>query len=406
MRHLVLFAHADPQVAPKYRTALAPVGDVDLVFVNATGGGFSSAYSSLGQQLRAPDGRILPRLKAKYIPTSLAGRKYDTTTLVTFSAGYALAREILKSTADRDAIDALVMLDSLHAGFDGDGTAGDVQLSGFLDFALLAKDGRKVFHIGHSDVKTPQPGQKGAFASTTQTAAELVRLAGGTGGKFEVQAFDVEKRDHDEHVAALQGWGAGFVADAMRVLLDEGPATDPAPPPPRPTPTDFASAVLDAASTDLTASLKEWGHNAGPEVERLYLTPLGLPPGSNYCAAAVTSWAGAAEATTGRVTAIAGGPGAQAIMGQAKAAGLWTPKGAALKASLRPGHFLVWDRSNPAGSGWQGHIGVVVDVGDGVAWTIEGNADRVVAPDGRIFAVCMVERRLDDARLFGAGRWE
>jgi hypothetical protein len=59
--------------------------------------------------------------------------------LVTFSAGYGLARELLR---DADpGIAALVLLDSLHAATEADGTPLDSQMAPFVAFAQRAQRG-------------------------------------------------------------------------------------------------------------------------------------------------------------------------------------------------------------------------------------------------------------------------
>jgi len=164
---------------------------------------------------------------------------------------------------------------------------------------------------------------------------------------------------------------------------------------------DFGLAVLEVAKQDLNVGFREVGHNAGPDIERLYLSPLGLPPGSNYCAAAVASWIRRAEAITGMTSPIRGNPGAKATMAQFQQAGLWTPAAKMTHDDVYPGCCLVWDRSNAhdASTSWHGHIGIVLEVGDQVAFTVEANADR----GGETTAVAMVERRLDDSRILGVG---
>lgn len=175
----------------------------------------------------------------------------------------------------------------------------------------------------------------------------------------------------------------------------------------RPPPDAFGLAVLEVAKADLDAGYVEHGKNAGEDIERLYLLPLGLPAGAPYCAAAMTSWIRRACEATGRRSPIPGSSGAKAIMGQFEVLHLWTPRGPDLRPAVVPGAVLVWDRSDPARpeTRFHGHIEIVCSVGDEVAFCIGGNADCVFDPKGRPMAVCMTERRLDDPRLLGAGRW-
>ena len=204
-RHLVYFAHGEPAVLPAYAAALAPAGDVDIVLVRLEGR--SSAYEQLGQELRCPEGRILPELRRRF-PAPEPEGAYTTLTLITYSAGYALAREILARAGDRAALDAYVAIDSIHTDL-VDGVADAAQLAGFAGFAEQTKEGDKTFWLGHSDVRTA------GYASTTQVAARMLELVGGEGGGFVVRAFNVRVQDASEHRAALIGWGPGFVAEAL-----------------------------------------------------------------------------------------------------------------------------------------------------------------------------------------------
>ena len=199
------FAHGEPAARSAYAAALAPAGDVDIVLVRLEGR--SSAYEQLGEELRDPEGRILPELRRRF-PAPEPEEAYATLTLVTYSAGYALAREILAGAEDREALDAYVAIDSIHADL-VDGVADTAQLAGFADFAEQAKDGDKTFWLGHSDVRTA------GYASTTQVAARLLELTGGEGGGFVVRGFNVRAQDASEHRAALVEWGPGFVAEAL-----------------------------------------------------------------------------------------------------------------------------------------------------------------------------------------------
>jgi hypothetical protein len=204
-RHLVYFVHGEPAATPAYETALAPAGSVDIVLVRLEGK--SSVYAQLGESLRDADGRILPALRARF-PAPEAEEAYSTLTLITYSAGYALARAILANEEDREALDAYVAIDSIHADL-VDGVADAEQLAGFVAFAERARDGDKTFWLGHSDVRTA------GYASTTQVAARILDLAGGEGGGFVVRGFDVRAADASEHRAALIEWGPGFVAEAL-----------------------------------------------------------------------------------------------------------------------------------------------------------------------------------------------
>ncbi len=205
IRHLVYFAHGETAVLPAYSAALVGAGEVDIVLVRREGR--SSAYAQLGEEMRDTEGRILPELSRRF-PAPEPDGAYATRTLITYSAGYALARAILAGAEDRGALDAFIAVDSIHADL-VDGVADAAQLDGFVAFADRAKAGDKTFWLGHSDVRTA------GYASTTQVAERMLELAGGEGGGFVVRAFNVRGPDPAEHRAALIEWGPQFVAEAL-----------------------------------------------------------------------------------------------------------------------------------------------------------------------------------------------
>ena len=98
-------------------------------------------------------------------------------TVSSFSAGYGAVRELLKSDEHYRRIDALVMADSIYAGFvdDGNKSAGEIprdvepkHMEGFLRFARDAVDGKKTLVISHCQLR-PE-----TYASTGETADYLL----------------------------------------------------------------------------------------------------------------------------------------------------------------------------------------------------------------------------------------
>jgi len=86
--------------------------------------------------------------------------------LTSFSAGYGAIRAILRHSFDR--IDAILLMDSLHAGYE-DKAVASADVDVFLTFAKAAVAGKKRMLVTHSEVFP------GTFASTTETADWLVR---------------------------------------------------------------------------------------------------------------------------------------------------------------------------------------------------------------------------------------
>lgn len=97
-------------------------------------------------------------------------------TVLSFSAGFAAIREILKSPAYFESIDAVVLVDSLYCGYVGDGTDeishGEVHpglMQDFLRFARESASGRKTMIVTHCRLPTE------GYASTLETADYLLK---------------------------------------------------------------------------------------------------------------------------------------------------------------------------------------------------------------------------------------
>lgn len=204
MTHAIHFfcpGRPSADIAARYDKALAPLGHVNIIW--HTPSGLASAFTNMVRSWRPT---VLDYLRSRE-PEDTATRS-----LIAFSAGYGAIREIIGPTENRKDIDAIVLLDALHAGLDPDGTARDSQLIAFAGYATRAKhhDGSLLW-VAHTDVPTY------GYASTTDSAEELVRLAHGEGGQFQVHAFDREppQRAKAEHAGALTKWGPGYVAEAL-----------------------------------------------------------------------------------------------------------------------------------------------------------------------------------------------
>lgn len=148
-------------------------------------------------------------------------------------------------------------------------------------------------------------------------------------------------------------------------------------------------AALEAAIAEMRAGAREEGaNNSGPWVEK-YLNGLaGIP--NNWCGGFVSWCYGhAPEGMPFRYSL-----GARDIRNQ------FQRKGWAFDAGDRipePGDIVAWWRGQL--QGWQGHIGLVHHVDDGILYTIEGNKGGFPAPV-RVFDYVL--SRMD--RLLGFGR--
>ena len=250
MSHLAILLHADTSVANAYRRALSQRVDaaVDFRIVNSPHSGLSAAYYALAAELRQRSGSLLDALAARAEAEPLDS--YHSVTIASFSAGYALVKKLLAERESARRINAIVAIDSFHTPLERDRSAMDSELAGLVAYGLRAREGDALLWFAHTDVRTPQQGA-GAFASTTQVAAELRRLtnlshaAGARRGTWHagaravgdflelgglrVAAVDLHARDHSEHVAALSDWGDEWLRDAVATMLSMRRAQQHAP---------------------------------------------------------------------------------------------------------------------------------------------------------------------------------
>lgn len=211
MKTLVLLLHAGEAVRHIYESALGSNCEL-LLHVSGSG---SSAYQQLAAELRSGGSRqsLLERLTLRL--GGLPLDRYGHVVVASWSAGYAMVRELLSEQQSVEQLSGVVSLDSWYASTEADGTANDTQLAGLVRLAILAKNGEKVLRLGATDVPTH------GYSSTRSVMRELQRLAALTpmparlpSGKLErvdglcsVTSYDVKRSAHDEHVAALREWG-------------------------------------------------------------------------------------------------------------------------------------------------------------------------------------------------------
>jgi hypothetical protein len=139
--------------------------------------------------------------------------------VASWSAGYGAVEQILRQKWGKEHVDAVILLDSLHAGYDPDGSLNDKQLEPFVEFAKRAKAGKRFMYMSHSSIIPPD------YASTTETASYVVHKLGAKykaakkrkdrwglelnhkfdAGNFHVRGFDGnDKMDHCAHIGLLK----------------------------------------------------------------------------------------------------------------------------------------------------------------------------------------------------------
>jgi hypothetical protein len=85
--------------------------------------------------------------------------------LSSWSAGYGAVARILGRSFAEPRIEAVILLDSLHAGYSPDGRSpAALQLAPFLAVAREAARGGPLFYLTHSEIPTS------GYASTSETA--------------------------------------------------------------------------------------------------------------------------------------------------------------------------------------------------------------------------------------------
>ncbi|NUP11751.1 MAG: hypothetical protein HOW73_37365 [Polyangiaceae bacterium] len=104
--------------------------------------------------------------------------------LVSWSAGYGATQGILQQPKLADLVDAIVVLDGMHAGFIGDGPEiAPGSLAPFVSFAERAKKNEKLFVLTHSNVEPV------GYASVARSADYLLKLVDVPREKVEGETF-------------------------------------------------------------------------------------------------------------------------------------------------------------------------------------------------------------------------
>jgi len=188
-----------------------------------------------------------------------------------------------------------------------------------------------------------------------------------------VRAFQAQNLDQhgqplvvDGKVGELSWWSLNH----PKPLIITPSAVDFTKPPPESaggSPT--GRAALRAAIGELTAGAGEvGGDNRGPWVKK-YLDPAHVAEGNSWCAAFI-SWC-FLQASDGNAADMPFlyCPGARALLQEFKDKS-WAHAPQERYAPL-PGDIVVWWRVQA--QGWQGHVGLVHQLRDGMLYTIEGN---------------------------------
>jgi hypothetical protein len=181
--------------------------------------GLSSVYTA-----RFKDPKTFARIldetaaKLKELGVTAEAPKFRQVVVSSFSAGFGGVREMLKDPATFARIDAIVMADSIYAGYAGDPTKRQVDpknMEGFLRFAEEAAAGRKWFLLSHCQL------QPDGYASTAETADYLIGKLGGqrepVSEPWPDERLKLESRFRKGHFEAY-GFAGTTGADHMKHL--------------------------------------------------------------------------------------------------------------------------------------------------------------------------------------------
>jgi hypothetical protein len=140
-------------------------------------------------------------------------------------------------------------------------------------------------------------------------------------------------------------------------------------PPPKIGGSNLGRKALAAAIGELKGGAGEQGgNNKGPWVKK-YLEPAGVPEGNSWCASFV-SWC-YLQASGGNKSSMpfAYNPGARALLKECADKGWANAPNSGYQP--QPGDLVVWWREKL--SGWEGHVGLVHQLKEGMLYTVEGN---------------------------------
>ena len=155
-------------------TAMEPAFDhsgIDGVLVMLNYGIGSGAYEDAFQMPRSfPD--FLASVNQEIRDMCPAAAGFRRIALSGWSAGYGGVWRIIDRSANADRVDAVLLSDGLHAGFEPDKerqrVVNGAQMAAYTLFADRAVNGEKLFAITHSSIVTP-------YASTTETSSYLLQ---------------------------------------------------------------------------------------------------------------------------------------------------------------------------------------------------------------------------------------
>lgn len=165
---LVLHYHGNTQLV---QASVADVGINALVHTTNLGLG-SSPYEDYFSVPGAFD-NVITKIEERVRALGLRDARVKRIALMSWSAGYGALYYILdQNRFDPERIDAVLMMDSLHAGYLGAHQVDPLKIAPFVAYAKEAAAGKKLFVITHSDIRP------NGYASTTETTDAILAALG------------------------------------------------------------------------------------------------------------------------------------------------------------------------------------------------------------------------------------
>ncbi len=143
-----------------------------VVVIMNLGNGSGPYEDRFANPLSLPE--VLDRTQTMMEKRGLRSPHLRRLALSAWSAGYGAVLKVLEQPALAEKVDAVLLLDGIHVGYQPDSTALIMErLAPFERFAREAVEGRRLFSITHSDI-TPV----GHYAGTHETTDALLRVVG------------------------------------------------------------------------------------------------------------------------------------------------------------------------------------------------------------------------------------
>jgi hypothetical protein len=166
---LVMHFHGNVKLVEE---SVAQAGLNALVHVTNLGEG-SGPYERRFDVPKAFDD-VIAKIEQKAVKQGLRDARVNRIALASWSAGYGSVAYILTRKHWRDRVDAVLLMDSMHAKYldPKEHTVHGLSIAPFVAFAKDASAGKKLFVLTHSEVKTY------GYATTTEAADALLSAIG------------------------------------------------------------------------------------------------------------------------------------------------------------------------------------------------------------------------------------